>query len=168
MLVLDNFGSVLLTFGLNKLDKFVQSNPNLQPQAKKEISETIRTLKAILPFLERCHRALFYCGGLYYQISKRFTSIQYKPMPYDSPVHTEQYQLRQHKSLQELHPSTYKLKNEIGIIRTRIGKETDTIFSVHGRKDGKGILQERLTGHKLSSRTQEVGQRESMEKSTFT
>ncbi|XP_046674247.1 peroxisome biogenesis factor 10-like [Homalodisca vitripennis] len=77
MLVLDNFGSVLLTFGLNKLDKFVQSNPNLQPQAKKEISETIRTLKAILPFLERCHRALFYCGGLYYQISKRFTSIQY-------------------------------------------------------------------------------------------
>ncbi|XP_046674933.1 peroxisome biogenesis factor 10-like [Homalodisca vitripennis] len=42
MLVLDNFGSVLLTFGLNKLDK-----------------------------------ALFYCGGLYYQISKRFTSIQY-------------------------------------------------------------------------------------------
>uniref|UniRef100_A0A1B6MGH9 RING-type E3 ubiquitin transferase n=1 Tax=Graphocephala atropunctata TaxID=36148 RepID=A0A1B6MGH9_9HEMI len=77
MLILDNFGSIILISGLNRLDKYIQKIPNLQVEAKKDISETIRTLKAVLPFMERCHRALFYCGGLYYEMSKRFTGIQY-------------------------------------------------------------------------------------------
>ncbi|KAG8310984.1 hypothetical protein J6590_052633 [Homalodisca vitripennis] len=72
-------------------------------------------------------------------------------MPYGSAVHSKQYELRQHKPLQELHLSIYKLKNEIGNIRTRIRKETETIFSAHGRKDGRKMLQERLTGHEHSS-----------------
>ncbi|XP_054259037.1 peroxisome assembly protein 10-B isoform X2 [Macrosteles quadrilineatus] len=76
MLLLDSFGSVLLISVLNNLERIV-SKSGLQVRAKEDILETIRTLKTILPFLERCHRALFYCGGIYYQISKRITGIKY-------------------------------------------------------------------------------------------
>lgn len=77
MLLLDNFGSSILLYFLTKIEKFVENNSQFTPEAKHDIVASVETLKKILPFLEKMHRALFYCGGLYYQTSKRITSIHY-------------------------------------------------------------------------------------------
>lgn len=83
MLILDNFGSTIIISFLNKLDIYVKKSNHLTSEAKHDILETTKVLKNVLPFLERCHRALFYCGGAFYELSKRFTSVHYvRPLYY--------------------------------------------------------------------------------------
>lgn len=83
MLILDNFGSTIIIYFLNKLDIYLKKSNHLTSEAKHDLLETIKVLKNVLPFLERCHRALFYCGGAFYELSKRFTSVHYvRPLYY--------------------------------------------------------------------------------------
>ena len=44
---------------------------------KEHIKKLIMTIKHVLILTHRCNLALFYINGIYYHLSKRFTSIQY-------------------------------------------------------------------------------------------
>jgi peroxin-10 len=72
------FGGLQLTTKLlNTLEQRVRNDEDILPDAKQTLLDTIKYSKFLLPYIHAIHRGVFYLNGGSYQISKRFTGINY-------------------------------------------------------------------------------------------
>uniref|UniRef100_A0A1B6DJM2 RING-type E3 ubiquitin transferase n=1 Tax=Clastoptera arizonana TaxID=38151 RepID=A0A1B6DJM2_9HEMI len=77
MVLLDCFGSVIITSLCSQVEKYFKNNPFIRQKVKKDVLNCISTLKNIIPFIENFHRANFYASGGFFQLSKRLTGTHY-------------------------------------------------------------------------------------------
>lgn len=77
MVVLNSFGHVFIEHFLKRFEMYIRNNHYIRPEAKTEILSKVKTLRSILSFIEKVHKAVFYSQGLFYQISKRTTGVHY-------------------------------------------------------------------------------------------
>jgi len=62
---------------LKSYEKKVEENDELLPEAQKTILKLIGTVRSSVPYIKALHRGLFYLQSGHFQLSKRFTGINY-------------------------------------------------------------------------------------------
>ncbi|XP_017461209.1 PREDICTED: peroxisome biogenesis factor 10-like [Rhagoletis zephyria] len=77
--------SIILEFGgdalylriLQKLEKSIRDNDEMVPEAKQKLLTAIHVMRSSPQYIKALHKSLFYLRSNKYQISKRFTGINY-------------------------------------------------------------------------------------------
>uniref|UniRef100_A0A1B6DG58 RING-type E3 ubiquitin transferase n=1 Tax=Clastoptera arizonana TaxID=38151 RepID=A0A1B6DG58_9HEMI len=106
MVLLDCFGSVIITSLCSQVEKYFKNNPFIRQKVKKDVLNCISTLKNIIPFIENFHRANFYASGGFFQLSKRLTGTHYDIENEDD---MEQQPFKKIKILENYTQPIYKL-----------------------------------------------------------
>ncbi|CAH0382658.1 unnamed protein product [Bemisia tabaci] len=70
-------GSFFILYLLKYIRQFVNKNPNIRPEAKVTLAQSLDFLESILPLVLLSHKALFYFTGNFYDFPKRITGIHY-------------------------------------------------------------------------------------------
>lgn len=83
MTVADAFSVVLIEYTLNKWQRTVQENSQLDDSRRHRLLQTITFLKSLFPFLVHFHHAIFYWNGAYYDVIKRIIGIKYVSGEFD-------------------------------------------------------------------------------------
>lgn len=81
-IVLEFGGEMLLRKLLLNLERDVENNEDLLPQAKENILKLCRWVRTMIPYVQALHRSLFYVYGNKYQLSKRLLGINYVRIRY--------------------------------------------------------------------------------------
>lgn len=76
-IILEFGGEALYTKVLNKLERNIDSNEDIVPEAKEKLKIILQTLRQSVSYIKALHKTLFYLNSNKYQISKRLTGINY-------------------------------------------------------------------------------------------
>lgn len=76
-ILLSAFGENITRSLLRRLEKKIEQNPTLTPEAQNTFLVAVKTLNNIVPQIESIHRALSYINGGPLQIGKTVTGIDY-------------------------------------------------------------------------------------------
>lgn len=76
-IVLEHGGLQFTLKVLKVFESNVKNSPELLPEAKEKLLNTIKFTNFIIPYIGAIHNGLFYLYAGKYQLSKRFTSINY-------------------------------------------------------------------------------------------
>lgn len=84
------FTSIILEFGgeyifyklLRSVERDVEQNTDILPEAKASILRFCKMVRALVPYIKALHRSFFYIYGNKYQLSKRILGINYVRVRY--------------------------------------------------------------------------------------
>ncbi|XP_011212741.2 peroxisome biogenesis factor 10 [Bactrocera dorsalis] len=76
-IILEFGGDALFVRILEKLEKYIKDNEEIVPDAKEKLLRVLRILYFSPQYIKALHKSLFYVHSGKYQISKRFTGLNY-------------------------------------------------------------------------------------------
>ncbi|XP_055842982.1 peroxisome biogenesis factor 10 [Episyrphus balteatus] len=76
-IILEFGGETLYTKVLNNLERNIDSNEDILPEAKEKLKILIHYMRNSVSYVKALHKTLFYLNSNKYQISKRITGINY-------------------------------------------------------------------------------------------
>ncbi|XP_071101936.1 peroxisome biogenesis factor 10-like [Haliotis cracherodii] len=79
MVVLQVVAPYALRKSLETLEKNLRntSSPNVSPKMREFLIQSLPTFRQIILVLHRCHLAIFYLEGMFYQLAKRVSGVHY-------------------------------------------------------------------------------------------
>ncbi|XP_055911412.1 peroxisome biogenesis factor 10 [Eupeodes corollae] len=76
-IILEFGGERLYTKVLNNLERNIDRNDDIVPEAKLKLKTILQCMRSSVSYVKALHKTLFYLNSSKYQISKRFTGINY-------------------------------------------------------------------------------------------
>lgn len=76
-IILEFGGEAMYIKVLNKLERNIDSNEDILPEAKEKLKRILQTMKSSVSYIKALHKTRFYLNSNKYQISKRITGINY-------------------------------------------------------------------------------------------